>query len=43
MLKLAFLMAILTPLLLGGMFTGISWYAGFFSPIKTSSRIFPNG
>jgi hypothetical protein len=36
MLKLAFLMAILTTLLLGGMFTGISWYAGFFSPTKTS-------
>ena len=43
MLKLAFLMAILTPLLLGGMFTDISWYTRFFSPIKTSSRNFPNG
>jgi hypothetical protein len=36
MLKLAFLMAILTPFLLGGMFSGNSWFAGFFSPIKTS-------
>ena len=38
MLKLAFLMAVLTPFLLGGMFSGIAWFAGFSRRSKLLER-----